>query len=66
VTAYRHVAGRVDNGVILLVATLGMLWQLGDILIVHHTDGLGPSYLSIRRLNADGTLKEWGSDDLHE
>jgi hypothetical protein len=38
-----------------------MLRQLGDILTVHHTGELGPSYLSIPRLDADGTLKECGA-----
>jgi len=61
VTVYRHVAGRVDDRVILQIATLDMLRQLGDILTVHHAGDLGLSYLSIPRLDADGTLKECGA-----
>jgi hypothetical protein len=36
VTVYRHVGGRINDKVILQIATLGMIRPLGDILIVHH------------------------------
>lgn len=38
VTVIRNAGGRVNDNIILQIAALGALRQLGDILIIHHTD----------------------------
>ena len=50
VTVYRHVAGRINDTVILQIASLGILRPLGDILIVHHKGEFRPATYSMETL----------------